>query len=427
MHVNPQLSEELFQHIWKCRLFSQDNLKTTAGGRVQVLYPGMHNHHGGPDFTAARIKIDNTLWVGQVELHLRSSDWYRHGHQHNAQYSRIILHVVFTDDMPDRPPGQAPCLELQSSVSKVLLQRYALLRHAAGFVPCAFHARHVPQLTWLSWKERLLAERWERRMADMQAWLTCNHFNWEEVCYWALAQSYGMPVNAMPFLRLAQSLPFPLLQRYRHLPLHMEALLFGQAGMLEEHVTDVYALQLQEEYRFLRHKHQLTPMSAHHWNWLRMRPSAFPTLRIAVFAALLRQSTHLFSRILEAKDLAALEHLFFIQPSPYWKQHYRFGQPAATVRMPGKQAVQAVLINTVLPLIYLYGRQKNARYYQQLALHLLQQLPPEHNHITRQWAQIGITGDNALESQALLQLKQQYCDEKKCLQCAVGIGILGGK
>ncbi|HVI45991.1 MAG TPA: DUF2851 family protein [Chitinophaga sp.] len=424
MFVNPQLSEELFQQIWKCRLFRQDHLFTTTGEPVQIIYPGILNHHGGPDFGGAKIRIGATLWAGQVELHLRTSDWFRHGHHSNAQYDRIILHVVFVHDMPGRDVAGVPCLELQSHIPKILLHRYEALRQSADFVPCSGSAAAVPHLTWLAWKERLLAERWERKMGGLQAWLICNRYNWEEVCYWAVAQSYGMPVNGSPMLQLAQVLPYHVLLRYRHEPLVLEALLFGQAGFLEDPGSDVYALQLQQEYVYLKRKYQLLPLAPHAWNWLRVRPSAFPSMRIAAFAALMGQPSRLFSCILEAKDLVALEQLFFIQPSPYWRTHYRFGQPVQRTSRPGKQAVHSILINTVLPLLFLYGREKQSRYYQQQALHFLEQLPPENNTIIKAWENAGIKQENALESQAMLQLKQYYCDARRCLHCAVGLKIL---
>ncbi|CAL1516941.1 DUF2851 family protein [Chitinophaga sp. MM2321] len=427
MHVNPPLSEELFQHIWACRIFKQDNLVTTTGEPLQIIYPGWQNHHSGPDFTGAKIRIGNTVWAGAVELHLSTSDWFRHGHQHNKQYGRIILHVVFVHDLPQREAGDAPCLELQQYIPKLLLQRYEWLRQSASFVPCADSAGDISRLIWLSWKERLLAERWENKMNGLRAWLLCNKYNWEEACYWAVAQSYGMPVNALPFLQMAQSLPYNILMRHKHQPLLTEALLFGQAGMLEADFIDVYPLQLQREYLHLRHKYQLQPIAPHHWNWLRMRPASFPTLRLAAFATLMQQTSHLFSRILEARELGELERLFFVRPSAYWQEHYRFGQPVTATHRPGKQAVHAVLINTVLPLLYLYGQQKNTRYYQEKALHFLQQLPAEKNKITNAWEKLGVTQENAMESQALLQLKQYYCDEKRCLKCAIGMKILGGE
>ena len=426
MFFNQPLSEELFQHIWALRLFKQDHLVTTSGETVQILYPGLHNRHGGPDFSGARIRIGSTLWVGQVELHLKTSDWFRHGHQHNPQYGRIILHVVFVHDMPAARLPDVPCLELQQHISKLLLRRYEQLRVLSPFVPCAGQAAQVPPLTWLSWKERLLAERWERKTGNLRAWLQSSHNNWEEVCYRAVAQSYGMPVNDQPFLQLAQSLPYLTLMRYRHQPAAVEALLFGQAGMLEEPPADVYALQLQSVFLHLQHKYRLIPMAPHCWNWLRMRPAAFPAMRLATFAALLQQTPHLFSRIVEAATLAELEQLFSVQPSAYWHTHYRFGQQVPRTNRPGKQAVHGILINTVLPLLFLYGQEKQLKHYQEKALQFLQQLPAEKNSITSNWTKLGITQASALDSQALLQLKQYYCNEKKCLHCAVGVKIISG-
>ncbi|MCW3463651.1 DUF2851 family protein [Chitinophaga nivalis] len=427
MRVNPPLTEELFQHIWEFRLFQQEHLFTTDGEPVQIIYPGLHNHHDGPDFTGAKIRISHTLWVGHVELHLRTSDWFRHRHDQQQQYQRIILHVVFRHDMPGREAVNAPCLELQQYIPKLLLHRYEVLRRSAAFIPCAGRAAQVPLLTWLSWKERMLAERWERKMNALRAWLLLNKYNWEEVCYWAVAQSFGMPVNALPFLQVAQSLPYPVLMRYRHQSLHIEALLFGQAGMLEEDFADVYALQLQHEFMHLQHKYRLLPMAGHLWNWLRLRPAAFPTIRLATFGALLQQTSHLFSRILEAPDVTTLEQLFLVQPSAYWHTHYRFGHTVDKTLRPGRQAVYGILINTVLPLLFLYGQQQNLKYYQEKALHFLQQLPAENNKITKGWRQLGVHQENALESQALLQLKQYYCDEKRCLQCAIGAKIISGR
>lgn len=422
--VNPLLTEELFQHIWQFRLFRQAGLATLEGEPVQIVHPGHHNRHAGPDFTAAQVRIGNTLWAGNIELHLSTSGWYRHGHQHNRQYGNVILHVVFEHDTAALQTDGIPCLELQQRIPKLLLRRYEQLQEAAAFVPCAGSARRVPALVWQGWKERLLIERWERKAAALQAWLLHNRYNWEEACYWAVAQSFGTPVNGIPFLQLAQSLPYNLLIRHKHSLLQLEALLFGQAGMLQEGLQGAYPQQLQQEYAYLRHKYRLQPIAPHAWKWLRMRPAAFPTIRIASLAALLHQGHHLFSRILDAEHVADLEKLFLAQPSEYWQQHYRFDVPVARTQRPGQQAVHNILINTVLPLLYLYGREKGMPYYQERALALIGQLPPENNHVTAGWEETGICPGNALDSQALLQLKQHYCNEKQCLRCAVGAKLL---
>ncbi len=423
--ISPLLTEELFQHIWQFRLFSNSNLTTTEGEPVQVLYPGLHNHHAGPDFTAAKIRIGATLWAGNVELHLRTSDWYRHGHQHNGQYSNVILHVVFEHDVEFYDTSKMPpCVELQQHIPKMLLRRYDTLRQEAGFIPCEYAAAQVPDLIWHNWKERLLVERWERKTATLQAWLLQTKQNWEEVCYLAVAHSFGMPVNETAFVQLAQSLPHNLLARHRPSLMQLEALLFGQAGMLQDTFADAYPQELQKEYAYLRHKYKLQPIPVHLWKWLRMRPASFPTLRLAGLAALLHQSPNLFSRILEAESITALEQLFTVQPSAYWQEHYRFDGPPTQTRCPGRLAVRNVLINTILPILFLYGREKSMSYYQDRALEFMETLPAEENKISQGWEDIGVKQHNALDSQALLQLKQQYCDGKQCLKCAIGAKLL---
>jgi len=423
--INPLLTEELFQHIWQFRLFKTASLTTIDGVPVQIVHPGTHNHHAGPDFTAARIRIGNTLWAGNVELHLRTSDWYRHGHQHNGQYSNVILHVVFEHDVPNYDTDKMPpCLSLQELIPKLLLRRYEAFRQLAAFVPCEESARRVPGLIWHNWKERLLIERWERKITSLHSWLLQTGNNWEEVCYRAVAQSFGLPANGEPFLQLAQSLPHTLLARHRPSLMQLEALLFGQAGMLSGTFKDEYPRELQQEYNYLRYKYKLQPIPAYSWKWLRMRPASFPTLRIAALAALLHQAPHLFSRILETESVGRFEQLFSAQPSAYWQEHYRFDGPVSQPRSQGRLAIHNILINTILPLLFLYGREKGQRYYQDRALQFMETLPAEENKISSAWEEAGIEQHNALDSQALLELKQHYCDEKRCLQCAVGAKLL---
>lgn len=423
--ITPLLTEELFQHIWQFRLFKTASLTTINGEPVQVIHPGIHNRHAGPDFTAAKIRIGNTLWAGNVELHLRTSDWYRHGHHRNGQYGNVILHVVFEHDVTGYDTeNMPPCLALQQQIPKMLLRRYEAFRQLATFVPCEESARRVPSLIWHNWKERLLIERWERKIATLHTWLQQTSNNWEEVCYRAVAQSFGLPVNAAPFLELARSLPHTLLARHRPSLMQLEALLFGQAGMLAGAFHDEYPLQLQQEYNFLRYKYKLQPIPAHSWKWLRMRPASFPTLRIASLAALLHKAPHLFSRILETESISRFEQLFSVQPSAYWQEHYRFDGPVTQTRCPGRLAIHNILINTILPLLFLYGREKGQSCYQDRALAFMEALPAEENKISNAWEEAGIEQQNALDSQALLELKQHYCDEKRCLQCAIGAKLL---
>lgn len=424
VNVDPLLAEELFQHIWQFRLFSRSGLTTLEGEPVSVDHPGQWNRHAGPDFTAARIRIGNTLWVGNVELHLKTSDWFRHGHQHDPLYRSVILHIVFEHDMNEGTTNGIPILELQPAVPKLLLQRYESLRQSAAFVPCSGQANDVSPLIWACWKDRLLVERLELKADMLKGWLLQTQYDWEEVCFRALARAAGMPVNGDAFLCLAQSLPYRVLARGQHDLFYLEALLFGQAGMLEDTATDAYMLGLQREYHYQRHKHRFTPLATGHWKWLRMRPASFPCMKIAFLAALMHKVPRLFSRILEATDAGSLERLLQVRPSDYWLTHYRFGKAVDRAQLPGTRAVHNMLINTILPLLYLYGREKGDDRCQEKAIAFMRQLPAEENHVLRGWNAMNINADSACDSQALLQLKQYYCDEKHCLKCAIGAKLL---
>jgi hypothetical protein len=418
------LTEELFQHIWQFRLFQQAHLTTLEGEPVTVIHSGMHNKHAGPDFSEARIRIGKTLWAGNVELHLRTSDWYKHGHQRDLRYGNVVLHVVFEHDLPTIDTDGIPCVELQHCIPKLLLRRYERLKLADAFVPCAKSASWVSSLIWENWKERLMIERLEQKAAVIKEWLTQTRCNWEEVCYWAIAQAMGQPVNGDAFVQLARSVPFVLMSRYAYNPAQLDALLFGQAGMLEGIFTDEYPSQLQQEYRYLQYKHKLKPLLPHYWKWLRMRPAAFPGIRIASLGALLHTGTHLFSRILEAYDIPALEQLLQINLGPYWKQHRKFDVPGNGTHTPGLQTVHHLLINAVLPIMYLYGRETQLPGFQEKAIYFLNKLPAEQNSLIKGWNSIGVQASCAADTQALIQLKQTYCNEKSCLNCAIGAKLL---
>jgi hypothetical protein len=497
VNVDPLMSEELFQHIWQFRLFTQSGLTTLEGDQIQIDHPGQLNRHAGPDFTGARIRIGSTLWVGNVELHLKTSDWFRHGHQYNLQYRNVVLHIVFEHDMEGVSTHDIPVLELQHRIPRLLLQRYKGLRQSAAFVPCAGSIGNVSSLVWTAWKDRLLIERLEQKAGLLKSWLQQTNYDWEEVCYRALARGAGLPVNGETLLELARSLPYRLVLRHQHDLPQLEALLFGQAGMLDNEgwektgekgdlmrietgvspdeprsitgdevdlirtgeavspdkprsitgdkvdlirrgeavsgirsrqenriVPDEYMIYLQREYAYLRHKYKLMPLEGQRWKWLRMRPASFPSMKIAAMAALLHRRTRLFSAILEAPDVVSLEKLLFVPPSDYWKTHYRFGKRVSQTKMPGQRAVHNMLINTVLPLLYMYGQEKKDSLCQERAIAFLGQLPPENNHVMRGWKTLHINAGSAGETQALLQLKQAYCEEKKCLRCAVGARLL---
>ncbi|MBI5914698.1 MAG: DUF2851 family protein [Bacteroidetes bacterium] len=421
------MKEDLLHFLWRTRRFDHANLTTTEGEPLEILHPGEHNAHAGPDFLNARLKIGATDWAGNVEMHLQSSDWLRHQHQHDAAYANVILHVVLEEDQPaSRADGsRIPCLEMKKLVPPGIAGTYQKLLHNEHWIPCQHFFHSVPNLTKSLWLDRLLVERLEQKTEAIRRSLAENGNNWEETFYQFLARNFGLKVNSEPFEALARSLPQRILARHKDNLPQIEALLFGQAGMLEPPHADDYPNALKTEYAFLRKKYALTPLDAVWWKFLRLHPGNFPTIRLAQFARLVQQSAHLFSRILEVENQADIEALFKIKLDGYWLTHYTFGQVSTKKKKSlGKEAVRLLTINTIVPFLFLYGKMRGEEAFKDKALHLLEALPPEKNTIIAGWERLGVEAKSAYYTQALLQLKNVYCDRKRCLECAVGAAIL---
>ncbi|HEK18993.1 MULTISPECIES: DUF2851 family protein [unclassified Mucilaginibacter] len=422
-------TEDFLHYVWQFRLFNRINLRTTEGEELEILSVGLHNTHAGPDFQNARVRVGDTVWAGNAELHISSSEWEKHGHSADGAYDNVILHVVYNDDMPLlRADGKrVPTLELKDRISAELYNRYhGLVFGNQSIIPCEGSIKHVDGLTMQNWLTRILVERLEKRSQAVIAALQHNRGDWEETFYQYLAANFGFKVNALPFELLAKSLPQQLLAKHKNSPLQIEALIFGQAGFLEMEQEDDYPRSLQAEYQFLRKKYQLTPVDNHLWKFLRMRPQNFPTIRLAQFAALVAKSNHLFSGILEAKEISELRGLFANIPvNPYWETHYRFNKESKpSAKTLGASSIDTLLLNTVALFLFCYGKHLSLQHYVSRALKLLESLPAEQNNITDDFVNLGLKIGSAFESQALLELKNNYCNHKKCLQCGVGIKIL---
>lgn len=430
------LSEKLLQYVWLHRIFNAHNLRTTKGESLRILSPGTWNDNAGPDFLDARIQVGDTLLAGNVELHLKASDWIKHKHDNNMHYKNLILHVVHESDVDedDLLPHHVPALELQGRIPRLLLQRYANLMQHDGNIFCAGQLNVVDDLTWFSWKDRLLVERWQQKTALFAQWMKENQNNWEETFYKALARNFGMPVNGDAFEALSGSLPLKVITLHKHNLLQTEALLFGQAGMLNEKFREEYPKKLQEEYQFLQKKYQLTPIKPNLWKWMRMRPSAFPSVRIAQFATLIHQSSHLFSRILETTEVKSIYQMFDVSASAYWDNHYHFIKhneiakddkaPLGKGKNLGENMIESILINTICPMLAMYDRFQLHGNYLDRAFQWMRTLPSENNRYTREWEKLNIPNASAWDSQTLLHLTKNYCMEKRCLECAVGNKIL---
>lgn len=419
-------SEYLLHYVWKYRLFDQRELQTTDGRKIEIIDPGMHNTDAGADFFNAKIKIEDKVWAGNVEIHQSSDDWNKHGHHVDKNYNSVILHVVelAKGDVKNEKGLKVPQMVLK--VPDGVRKNADYLLNSASNIPCKNHLPEIEEKIVNSWLNVLGIERLERKTNDIFAHLNRFNNSWDQSFYVLLARNYGFGLNSDEFERLALSLPLNHVQRHSDSLFQVEALLFGQAGMLQdESILDDYYLQLKKEYEFLRHKYQLKPIDGFLFKKLRVRPNAFPQIRIAQLAALLQQSGRLFSSILEIDDYKQLRLYFQADTSDYWKTHYSFGKESKkSDKYLGDSSLNTILINTVAPILFAYGRKTDQEKYCDRAMHILESIKPERNAIITEFKSAGITPSNAFDTQALIQLRKEYCDKRKCLYCRIGYQIL---
>jgi hypothetical protein len=416
------MTERLLQYIWQLQYFNQNDLRTAQGETLVIIRPGTLNTNQGPDFVDGRIRVNDTTWVGNVELHIQSSNWADHDHSNDPNYNNVILHVVWNDDVNLDLPF--PVLELQAKVSKLLLNRFDDLMNAKAFVPCEKMIHLADPFAWITWKQHLLVERLEKKIILIAGFLAENNNHWDETFWWLIARNFGVTVNCDAFESIARSLPLHLLGKHKNQLHQAEALLFGQAGLLETDFSEDYPTMLKKEYQFYKSKYKLKPVTIPS-HFLRMRPSNFPTVRLAQLAMLIHKSVHLFSLVRDTPSLAELRALMAVTANDYWHYHYSFGEPSAfKEKKLGAQMIDNLLINTVVPIVFAYGHYHKEQAYKDRALEWLEQMKAERNHITNGYMLLGVENKSAFDSQALIQLKHCYCDEKRCLECGIGNRLL---
>ena len=426
MNLEPyrEMNEAFLYYIWEHKLFLTSELRTTDGEEISVIDIGRRNRDAGPDFFNAKIKIGHTVWAGNVEMHLRASDWYRHGHDKDKNYDNVILHVVLSADKPVvRSDGQI-VKQFLLHYPKQLEEHYDELMKSDKPVRCAEKLNEIPLFLINSWKDSLLVERLEEKSGYIEKLLQANKRNWEEAFYVTLARNFGFHTNSMAFELMALSLPLSCICKHRNNLKQVEALLFGQANLLCGEQDD-YAQELSKEYAFLASKFDLKPIKDGLWKNHRLRPSNSPYIRIAQFAALLHYSQRLFSQLLECGHVKEMFGLFETKPSEYWKTHYSFGKASDVhTKCVGKNSLRLIIMNTVIPFIFYYGKCHSNEAMMDKAVAFFRELPAEDNHIIKQWKQVGLAADNAGDSQALLQLWHHYCESRNCLKCRIGHKML---
>ena len=415
------MREEFLYYIWENRLIDKD-LQTAEGETVDIVATGYRNTDSGPDFLEARIQIGDKLWAGHVEIHVKASDWNRHGHQNDKAYKNVILHVVYENDVQ---VNDIPTLELKGHFDESLFAQYQKLISSRNWIPCEKAIAQVPVFTRLSWLDRMAVERLESKSETVTKILETNQFDWEEALYKLLMRYFGLKVNNEAFEYLANILSFKTLLKHADNQLQVEAMLMGCAGFLDDDFTEEYPLLLKREFAVMRAKFNLMTMPAERWRFMRMRPSNFPTIRLAQMAQLIYKNGCLFSKIKAAKDTVEVKALFDVAASPYWETHYRFGVIAESKpKHLGEATADVLMINAVAPLLFCYGKLHKDESVCEIAMQFLEDTEAEDNAIIRHYAQCGITAENAMQTQALLHLYSYFCKCKRCLECRIANVLL---
>jgi hypothetical protein len=420
-----KMQEALLHYIWGQSLLEDTEYIADTGEKIKIIEPGKQNHDGGPDFTNAKIRIDGTLWAGNVEIHIKSSDWQNHGHQNDAAYDNVILHIAENFDNKCFSHSQRRIPTIRLNFSREIEYKYNKLVNSLGLISCSDSLAGLDRSLLSFWYSALAIERLYSKTRIIMNTLSKSGNSWEDAFYIHLARGFGLKINSVPFELMAKSTPLKILLKLSNNLTRLEALLFGQAGFLNCKPVDSYQALLQTEYKFLRNKYRLKNIEVHLWKFLRLRPYNFPTIRLAEFSSLLYNSRNLFSVMLECQNLNQVYEILRYQVSDYWKIHYTFGKESKKKeKFVGPQTIDSIIINVIIPFMFIYGGQKNNEELKDRSVRLLEEIAPENNNIIRKWKTFNIVARHAADSQALLQLTLEYCTKKRCLDCQIGNLIL---
>ena len=424
------MDEAFLNYVWKYRLL-KSTLFTTDGLELIVHSPGEVNTDSGPDFFNSDIQIGNIRWVGNVEIHTKASDWYLHKHHLDKAYNNVVLHVVYENDKDVllENGNKLHVLEVKSFIRDGVLERGLNLLHSSqsGIISCIKSLENIQSFYFSTYFEKLVVERLERKSGVVDSVLSQCAGSWESCCYIMFAKYFGGKTNSLPFEMLAKSIPIQLYSKLQTSEFQIEALLFGQSGLLEIEYSDNYPCELKKEYDYLKKVYNLTPIDGSMWKFFRIRPNGFPTLRISQFAMLLKESRNLFSKLLEAKTPDELMAYFDVSTSDYWTTHYHFDKESVkSEKRIGRSFANMLIINAWIPLLFHYGAKHGMQSCKDLALQLLEKADVESNATIKTWCSAGLKPKTAFESQALLELHEEYCKTKRCLECNIGYKVLKG-
>ena len=421
------MQEDFLHYLWKHKKISTTDLKTTKGEKVTIANVGEHNHNAGPDFFNAQLKIGEQLWAGNLEIHIKSSDWYLHNHETDSNYDNVIIHVVWEHDTEifRKDNTQIPTLELKNYVTPEALHNYQkLFSNAQKWINCENDFASIPEFTISNWLERLYFERLERKANDIAIVLEQSTNNWEAVLFKMLAKNFGLKVNGQAFASIANSFDFLIIRKQQSKLLSLEALLFGQAELLQDDCQEPYFIALEKEYQFLKQKFTLSSQNVTPLQFFRLRPPNFPTIRLSQLANMYHLHQNVFSKIIETKTLEDFYKLFSVETSVFWETHYTFSKASKPLKKGlTKPFIDLLLINTIIPIKFSYAKQLGKPIDNEI-IQLLEQITSEKNSIVNKFNSLKKISKSALDSQALIQLKTEYCDKNRCLQCAIGNQLL---
>lgn len=420
------MKEDFLHYIWKHKKFKNTNLKTTNGELVEILNLGQHNHNTGPDFFNAQVQIAEQLWAGNLEIHIKSSDWYIHNHETDSNYDNVILHVVWEHDIEifRKDNSEIPTLELKHCVNEDLIQNYQKLMQSQSWINCETDFASVDDFLLYNWLERLYVERLERKSNSIQLLLQNSNNDWEAVLYKMMTKNFGLKVNGESFFSLSNSFEFSILRKLQKDVTNIEALFFGQADLLSEDNLDTYYLDLQKRYSFLKQKFGLNNQGVMPLQFFRLRPPNFPTIRLSQLASLYSKQSSLFSKVIDYHTKEDFYKLFKIETSLFWETHYTFSKVSKPSKKKLTKAfIDLVIINTIIPIKFSYAK-ANGKQIETVVFDLIKSLKLESNRITSAFLKLKPIEKNALTSQSLIQLKTEYCSKNKCLQCAVGSSLI---
>jgi hypothetical protein len=420
------MKEDFLHFVWRMRKFDLIGLKSTGGSPIEILSFGDWNHDAGPDFLGAKIKLDSEIWVGHVEIHVRASEWYHHKHHQDPKYDQTILHVVYEEDKQIFNNGnRLPCLVLKNKIAPKTLRQYYNLKTSHHFIPCEKLIHRVKSSEKNKWIKHLALQRMEQKVEKYLHLIESLKHDWEAVFFQNLAYYLGASKNKDQMLLMAKQIPVQLIRKHSDQCLLLEALFFGQSGLLNRDFSDEYPKLLKNEYTYLQKKHHLISVNPQVWNFFRLRPANFPTIRIAQLAGLYSSFSNPFQQLIHCKSISEIFELMSVVASEYWDTHFLFDKESSfRIKGLGEERIQLLIINVLIPMTLAFSRKTNNKRLEEKAMQWLREMPPEKNKWIAKFEEFGFEAESAMQTQGILQLYQHFCLKKKCLQCSIGNTIL---